>query len=85
MSWPTVVPAAGAIVIDAGSATSRLSPPVPMTNVDGWPLEKLMAWKSCTWPCITRSMPGGKYAVGYAAAMTESRPGLPPVTGVPAV
>ena len=34
----------------AGSAVSRLSPPLPATNVAGWLLAKSSAWKSCTWP-----------------------------------
>src|SRR5579872_1984893 len=57
----TTVPTAGTSVDGngSGSAASRLSPPCPATNVDGWPLLKLMPWKSCTWPCTARPTPGG--------------------------
>src|SRR5215831_847014 len=43
----------------AGRAESRLSPPLPATNVAGWLLEKSNAWKSCTCPCIASPMFGG--------------------------
>jgi hypothetical protein len=56
-----VTPAAGCTENGngSGSCASRLSPPMPATNVGGCGVEKSMAWKSCTCPWNATPMPGG--------------------------